>query len=121
MLQAWKARHTCRTPDDPIPWMLAIARREAWRTRPDGAEVPLDEWSAADRATFDAVDGVVERLAVQAAIARLDEEERQLLHLRYVDDLTQPSVAQRLGIPEGTAKVRLYRARNRLRSLLSPA
>jgi len=118
MLQAWRARDTCRTPDDPIPWMLAITRREAWRTRSSAAEVPLDECPDADRATFDDVDRLIDRFVVRAAIAHLDEEERHLLHLRYVDDLTQPSIAQCLGIPEGTAKVRLYRARNRLRSLL---
>jgi len=118
MLQAWRSRETCRTPDDPIPWMLAITRREAWRTRPSAAELPLDECRDGERATFDDADTLIDRFAVHAAIADLNEEERHLLHLRYVDDLTQPSIAQCLGIPEGTAKVRLHRARNRLRSLL---
>lgn len=121
MLQAWRARHTCRTPDDPVPWMLAITRREAWRTRPETVAMPLDEWAEAAPAAFDDPEGVVEQLDLRAAMAVLDEEERHLLHLRYVEDLTQPSVAQCLGIPEGTAKVRLYRARNRLRTLLTPA
>jgi RNA polymerase sigma-70 factor (ECF subfamily) len=121
MLQAWRARASCRTPHDPLPWMLAITRREAWRTRPEAAEVPLDEWSDAERARFEDAEALAERLDLRAAIADLDEEERHLLELRYMEDLTQPRVAQRLGIPEGTAKVRLYRARNHLRTLLSPA
>jgi RNA polymerase sigma-70 factor (ECF subfamily) len=120
MLQAWRSRASCHTPDDPIPWMLAITRREAWRTRPPAGQVPLDESAWGERASFDEADGLVERLDVQAAIAGLGEAERQLLHLRYVEDLPQPGVAQRLGIPEGTAKVRLHRARNRLRARLSP-
>jgi RNA polymerase sigma-70 factor (ECF subfamily) len=41
------------------------------------------------------------------------------LALRYVDDLTQPAVASALGIPEGTAKVRLHRARGRLQQVLA--
>lgn len=121
MLLAWRGRHTCRTPDDPLPWMLAITRREAWRTRRTPGEVPLDAWGEGERATFEDPEQVAERLDVRAAIAELNELERDVLRLRYVDDLSQPRVAQRLGIPEGTAKVRLYRARNRLRALLTSA
>ena len=120
MLQAWRSRDRCLTPDDPIPWMLAITRREAWRARPRAGQVPLDESAWGERASFDGVDALVDRLDVQAAIAGLDEAEQHLLHLRYVEDLSQPLVAQRLGIPEGTAKVRLHRARNGLRARLSP-
>lgn len=118
MLQAWRARASCRTPDDPLPWMLAITRREAWRTRPNAVLRDLSEGAYGERATFDDAERTVERLDVQAAIAGLDEAERRLLYLRYVEDLAQASVAQRLGIPEGTVKVRLHRARNRLRALL---
>jgi RNA polymerase sigma-70 factor (ECF subfamily) len=35
--------------------------------------------------------------------------------LRYGEDLTQSAIARRLGIPEGTVKVRLHRARDKLR------
>jgi RNA polymerase sigma-70 factor (ECF subfamily) len=38
--------------------------------------------------------------------------------MRYGEDLTQESVARRLGIPEGTVKVRLHRLRARLRVAL---
>jgi RNA polymerase sigma-70 factor (ECF subfamily) len=119
MLQAWRARDTCRTPHDPVPWMLAITRREAWRTNAGDLPLPLDERAYGERAIFEDPDDLVQRLDLRAAIAGLDEEQRRLLRLRYVDDLAQPSIAQRLGIPEGTAKVRLHRARNRLRALLT--
>jgi RNA polymerase sigma-70 factor (ECF subfamily) len=121
MLQAWRSRSSCNAPDDPLPWMLAITRREAWRLRPRGVQVDLDGAGYGERASFDDAERIVERLDVQAAIAGLDKEQRHLLHLRYAEDLAQRSVAQRLGIPEGTAKVRLHRARSRLRALLEPA
>ena len=35
--------------------------------------------------------------------------------MRYEEDLTQAAIAAKLGIPEGTVKVRLHRARNKLR------
>jgi RNA polymerase sigma-70 factor (ECF subfamily) len=121
MLQAWRSRSSCNAPEDPLPWMLAITRREAWRLRPRGFQVELESSGYGDCASFDDAERIVERLDMQAAIAELDKEQRHLLHLRYTEDLAHHSVAQRLGIPEGTAKVRLHRVRNRLRALLEPA
>jgi RNA polymerase sigma-70 factor, ECF subfamily len=119
MLLAWRRRATCRTPEDPIPWMLAITRREAWRLRSSVQTVEYDEQLDRERATLDTTEAVPARLDLRAAIARLAEEDRTLLRLRYADDLTQPQLAQHLGIPEGTAKVRLHRVRSRLRTTLS--
>ena len=51
----------------------------------------------------------------------LSERDRQLLEMRYEEDLTQGMIARRLGIPEGTVKVRLHRARAKLRLLYAGA
>ncbi|MBN1607681.1 MAG: sigma-70 family RNA polymerase sigma factor [Polyangiaceae bacterium] len=51
---------------------------------------------------------------MRAALAALRPQDRALLYLRYLEDLTQSEVACRLGIPEGTAKTGLHRARQRL-------
>jgi RNA polymerase sigma-70 factor, ECF subfamily len=118
MLLAWRGRRTCLTPEDPIPWMLAITRREAWRTRSSVQTVEYDEQIERERAIFDEMGRIPERLDLWAAMSELSREDRKLLGLRYVHDLTQPQLAQQLGIPEGTAKVRLHRARNRLRTTL---
>ena len=53
--------------------------------------------------------------AAAQALSVLGPEDRALLRLRYEEDLTQGQVAERLGIPEGTVKVRLHRVRARLR------
>lgn len=74
-------------------------------------------------ATIDQREGVedervvatVDRADLRAALRRLSERDRLLLALRYQEDLTQAAIASRLGIPEGTVKVRLHRARNKLR------
>jgi RNA polymerase sigma-70 factor (ECF subfamily) len=60
----------------------------------------------------------VERADLHAAIASLDERDRQLLLLRYGEDLTQQAIARRLGLPDGTVKVRLHRLRNKLREAM---
>jgi RNA polymerase sigma-70 factor, ECF subfamily len=57
----------------------------------------------------------VERADLHAALKLLDERDRTLLELRYSEDMTQAAIAQLLEIPEGTVKVRLHRARDKLR------
>ncbi|MFD0883940.1 RNA polymerase sigma factor [Streptosporangium algeriense] len=50
-----------------------------------------------------------------AAMADLPESERAVLELVVVDQLSIPEAATALGIRQGTARVRLYRARRALR------
>ncbi|GII77847.1 DNA-directed RNA polymerase sigma-70 factor [Sphaerisporangium rufum] len=50
-----------------------------------------------------------------AALAELPEGERAVLELVAVDQLTVPEAAAALGIRQGTARVRLHRARHTLR------
>ena len=42
-------------------------------------------------------------------------EQRELLTLRFVDDLSLPQLAEALGVPLGTIKSRLHRAIQALR------
>jgi RNA polymerase sigma-70 factor (ECF subfamily) len=115
LLRAWRMR-TRVAVRDPKAWLTRIARNEALRMvsresilarRHAGEDVELlagVEWER----------GVRDRLAASMALAALPLPDREVLHLRYLEDLTQTEVAHRLGIPEGTAKVRLHRARKRL-------
>jgi RNA polymerase sigma-70 factor (ECF subfamily) len=56
----------------------------------------------------------VAHAAVNDALAKLSNEDRVLLGLRFGADLEVPDVATALGIPLGTAKSRLHRALARL-------
>lgn len=58
---------------------------------------------------------LVEQADLRAALRRLDSSDRRLLRLRYEKDLTQAAIAELLQMPEGTVKVRLHRARDKLR------
>jgi len=53
---------------------------------------------------------------VGAILAMLGPEHREVLLLRFVDDLTLAEIAQALGIPLGTVKSRLHHALERLRA-----
>jgi RNA polymerase sigma-70 factor, ECF subfamily len=55
---------------------------------------------------------------VQAAIASLDEEHRLLVVLRDIEELSYEEIVVITGLPEGTVKSRLHRARLALREKL---
>ncbi|MDP9001214.1 MAG: sigma-70 family RNA polymerase sigma factor [Myxococcota bacterium] len=56
--------------------------------------------------------------ALQGAAAELSDEQRDVFVLAEFHDLEMKEIALVLGIPENTAKTRLFRARERLRVLL---
>ncbi|MGC1165654.1 MAG: sigma-70 family RNA polymerase sigma factor [Solirubrobacterales bacterium] len=115
LLRAWRRRSTLREADRRNQWLSTIVRNEAFRqharVRPD----PTSEIETYEGAEDAQVVATVERADLHAAMERLNERDRQLLELRYGEDLTQSAIARRLGIPEGTVKVRLHRARDKLR------
>jgi len=111
------------------PWLLAVARNLAVdhlrRYRPES----LDDGEGT-QALAGGPDGPVEgdplaRLArrerrerVSAAIADLSAHDREVLALRFEEDLALPELASLLGMPLPTVKARLYRALARLRTRL---
>ena len=55
-----------------------------------------------------------------AAVAQLPERMRAVVVLRYVTDLTEPKIAETLGIRRGTVATMLRRAHERLAADLGP-
>ena len=121
LIRAWRNRHTCHTPGTPLPWLVQITRNEALRLaarrqRRQACEV-MEETPERLPAGDSGLDRTLQSVATQQVLSVLGPDERRLIHLRYVEDLTQGQVAARLGVPEGTVKVRLHRARARLRGV----
>lgn len=121
LLRAWRRRSTLRDSDRRNQWLATIVRNEAFRqharVRPDPtATIEFREGAEDER-----VLAAVELADIHAALGRLSDRDRRLLEMKYQEDLTQAMIARRLGIPEGTVKVRLHRARNRLRLLYAGA
>jgi len=115
LLRAWRRRGTLRHADRRERWLATIVRNEAFRRRARPQPDPTPAIDEGRGAEDERVVATVERADLQAALARLDERDRRLLKMRYAEDLTQAAIAARLGVPEGTVKVRLHRARDRLR------
>ena len=122
MTRAWRQRHRCRTPGAPGPWVAQIARNEALRVRAcekkqtEVACMAAEERGSADSA---AEERLITKVSMQQLLSGLTLEERRLIDLRYKDDLAQPTIAELLGLPEGTVKVKLHRLRNRLRKVIT--
>lgn len=120
-LRAWRRRGTCRTPHAPEPWLRQIVHNEAARMIARRREVVVESSvlaSRVDEAGWSAEDST-ERLTVRSALDALAPGDRELLVLRYEEDMTQPAIARHLGLPEGTVKVRLHRLRKRLQAELT--
>jgi RNA polymerase sigma-70 factor (ECF subfamily) len=119
-LRAWRNRARCRTPEAPLPWLLAITRNEALRIRARAPVAGQDDPSEQELGGVPdpRVESAPARLDLMRALTHLPEQDRLLLQMRYGQDLTQASVARQLGIPEGTVKVRLHRLRASLRVAL---
>ncbi|HEY4027985.1 MAG TPA: sigma-70 family RNA polymerase sigma factor, partial [Candidatus Dormibacteraeota bacterium] len=107
------------------PWLYAVATnlaRDHLRAARSWPAEPGDDVLAAlpDRAPGPDQRAVAaaETRRVAAALARLGEDVRVTLVLRYANDLTLADIAAALEVPVGTVKSRLNAGTRRLRELL---
>jgi len=124
LLRAWRLRHHCRHPDTRAAWVVKIARNEAFRLAERRRR--RIEWAAIEGtgegplSTGSLEEDTLARLNWEDALGRLAPDDRALVTLRYAGDITQASLAQALGLPESTVRVRLHRIRNRLGQVIGP-
>jgi RNA polymerase sigma factor (sigma-70 family) len=125
-LALWRDAHRYRdTGADPAAWIWTIAVRRLVSAlrgpghRWLGEATPLaDELTTAPSAE-ELVLLRIEHGDLGAALNRLSPELRAVIQVTALDGLTVREAARLLGVPEGTAKTRLMRARARLRELLT--
>ncbi|TFV51722.1 sigma-70 family RNA polymerase sigma factor [Blastococcus sp. TF02A-35] len=126
---AWRRRADMPPdPDDARPWLFGIARRHlANALRGQDRAGRLGERLArsfAPDAVPDPAD-LLQRSAdnalVRTALQQLSADDRELLTLVAWEGLTPAQAAAALGLTAGTARVRLHRARGRLRAALDPS
>ncbi len=78
----------------------------------DSDEAAPSEWIGGDDEGFELVEG---RLALDSALPYLDERERLVLRMRFVDDMTQSQIAERVGHSQMHVSRILRRALTRIR------
>jgi RNA polymerase sigma-70 factor (ECF subfamily) len=95
-----------------IGWLLATARRvlsNEYKGRRRRLEL-MDRLKDQARSQAPGTDDEVQA-AVAAVLLRLNERDREVLMLRYWDELTTAELSQTLGCSPSAAAVRLHRAR----------
>lgn len=111
-LAAWRKWDSLRSRDAMSPWFDAIVvntcrnmlrRRRPWK--PDAAIFEIPVASATDGIT-----SIAERDAIEAALGRLNPDQRIVVALRFYRDYTIDDIAARTGAPVGTVKSRLHHA-----------
>lgn len=99
------------------PWLIGIAKNKCadWlRRKYRKQELPFD---ALDHvAVLPRRFAMTQDTRVQEALDHLHEQDRQVLHMCYWQELPQAEIARRLGVPLGTVKSRLHHARERFRA-----
>jgi RNA polymerase sigma-70 factor (ECF subfamily) len=116
-LVAWRRLEDI--PEEALPWLLGVARRVlSTHRRAAGRRdrVGVRLIASHPSARIEAVDPAEDRVA--AALARLSEKDREALILVAWDGLTPQQAAAALGEPAGRFRVRLHRARQRMKALL---
>jgi RNA polymerase sigma factor (sigma-70 family) len=120
-LIAWRDLRRLRDPARFRAWVTGIAinlcriRRGSFRILPGPPVAPTRAEPEPDAQPS----GAELRLAVLQAIGALPRRLREVVVLRYYGDLTETEIATALGIPAGTVKSRLARARELLSAALA--
>jgi RNA polymerase sigma factor (sigma-70 family) len=126
-LEAWRRRGEVRLEGDAaLPWLFGVAtnvlrnrRRSQWRHRAALARIPREHaHDFADEANG-RVDDERRMRSVLRALATLPKREQDVFALCAWGELSYEDAAAALGIPVGTVRSRLSRARERIRELSS--
>lgn len=104
-----------------LTWMMTIARSRAIderrRRRPEPIDpAAIDDGDAAPSAELEQM---LERWRLAALLDQIPPEEAIALRLRFYEELAQPEISARLGVPLGTVKTRMVRGLARLRGLIT--
>ncbi|MFE5819497.1 RNA polymerase sigma factor [Streptomyces sp. NPDC056479] len=128
-LEAWRLRERIdEEGGSPRPWLLGIAtnvtrnlRRANRRHAAAVARLPRDD-AVRDFAdeVADRVDDTAQLALVRTALAELRRPEREVLALCVWSGLDYRAAAEALGVPVGTVRSRLSRARTKLAKYMEP-
>ena len=123
-LAVWRGAGRYTGQGDAAAWVWGIAIRrlvDAFRRRPPAA-YPIEDWTTDLTPIQSAEDRVllgVEHGDLAGALGRLSPELRAVVQATVLDGLTTREAAHLLGIPAGTVKTRMMRARKALREELA--
>jgi RNA polymerase sigma-70 factor (ECF subfamily) len=120
-VRAYEQLRQCRDPENFVGWFFLILRNRCLAERRRGrnttelaeaAELPSPE------RTEHAVEANEERRALDAALAALTPEQREVFVLKHIEGWSYEDIARHTGLSVGSLKMRMHRGYDRLRESL---
>ncbi|MCJ1678601.1 sigma-70 family RNA polymerase sigma factor [Streptomyces sp. APSN-46.1] len=108
-----------REPDRFAPWLFTIARRAIADHLRQAYKAPETSVEEAEVVDDDALSSVLTTMEIEGGLGELPPLEREVMILFHLQDLPLAACAEVLGVPPGTVKSRLHRARRTLRKILT--
>lgn len=105
-------------------WLYRIARDrtiDSLRRRKKRPQLPLEAWSETCDGPDSTIDVLFDYEDLHRTLKQLTEQQRQVILLRFMENLSVQEVARRMGRTEGAVKALQYRGLQMLAKLLQPA
>jgi RNA polymerase sigma-70 factor, ECF subfamily len=112
-LAAMDAARRESPPPMTLPWLIGVARHKLadhYRRRQNRMNVPMAELPEPVE-TLDNWDAELDRMIAESVLARLPEQHRTVLSLRYLDDCSVGECAELIGRTVHATEALLVRAR----------
>jgi RNA polymerase sigma-70 factor (ECF subfamily) len=132
-VQVYKSLPSTRLDMPFKPWLYVVARNKcldflkrkrplpfSMLERPGSDESPIAAIAGRDPSPEERAEQADLQRTLRDAIARLPERYRIVVSMRYAGELTFGEIAQALSLPENTVKTHFQRAKEMLRTELSP-
>jgi RNA polymerase sigma factor (sigma-70 family) len=116
---AFERRATFRDHVDALPWLFGIATnllRNEWRAERRALDALAELTVSADRGRVEGAG--TDSVGISELLAGLDAGQRDVLLLHAWEGFSYQEIAAALGVPIGTVRSRLSRARAHLRPLI---
>lgn len=120
MADAFRSIHRFQFRGAPFEaWLYTIARRKLADVRraPSRRESPVEQ--IADTGVADASGNLLDAMQVRELLDKLSDSDREIIELRFMEDLDVEQTAKRIGKSEGAVRVAQHRALNKLREMLN--
>ena len=119
-MEAWRTLPRLRNTESFDAWLCGITAnrcrtwRRTWtrRRRRDALGKPAE---LTERRTDDDLGA-----SIRQAMDRLSARDREIIVLRFIEELSPEAIGRALGLSRGAVDVRVHRARKRLQDLLAP-
>jgi RNA polymerase sigma-70 factor, ECF subfamily len=125
-LEVWRRAASFQARSSVSTWLLSIARYKALSMRRRRSDAQLDD-ATASRIPDPMDDPEValqknhQRDALRESLGKLSPEHSEVIDLVYYHGKSVKEVAEIVGIPEATAKTRMFYARRKLAGLVKDA